>query len=77
MERWDHQVHLDVSSQIITNAAISLDLTLLVQVRGRKVFNGPKMVPTGPGDDRSGVRITATEYDSYIPREAKAWLGLG
>jgi hypothetical protein len=39
------------------------------------IFNGPETMPTGTGNDRSGISQSATEDDSLISPQAKCWLG--
>jgi len=59
----------------IANPTIARQLFLLWECWCWSIFQRPETMPTGTGDDWSGIRQSATEDNPLIPSQAKRWLG--
>src|SRR5450755_765199 len=57
-----------------TNATIHEKLLISGYVFPWNIFNRPQLTPTGVWNERSLIRCTATEHNSFIPRAIKGWL---
>jgi hypothetical protein len=60
--------------ECLMNPTIASQLFLFRQFSRRRIFERPEAMPTGTGNDWSGVYHPTTKDDALIPPQAKRWL---